>query len=250
MDFPPPRPMEIDLSSSNLNSSRTLPSPSASAPTAWGDSALFGSHSFDNQFGSTNVTKSHQPAEGSIRTSQQDPLVQWYSANDGPWVPKQIMDTSSDERLNLRYPGNRIPHLYGNQYRQPSHTDGGSFHYPVPHSDSGYGTRHSVGNTSVFSGDVNERDQDSHSLLGPSTDYQSYQGYNDQLQMQSHDGRTSDSWATPVPGVSPPTSSSLSSLTCPTCCKPVKTQSELKCDISILFSWLKLMIVQEARSAT
>lgn len=226
MDFPPLRPMEIEVNNNSiLNSSRTLPNPSASAPAAWGDGALFTSHSIEAQFGSSNIPRSQQTAESSARSSQQNPLVQWYSENDGPWIPKQIMDASPDERSNSRQAGIRMPQLYGHPYRSSSHVDGGSFHYSVPHSDSGYGTRHSVGNTSVFSGDVNERDQDSQSLLGPSTDYQSYPSYNESLQMQSHEGRTSDPWSTPGPGVSPLPPSSL---ICPTCQKPLKTPSELK----------------------
>ena len=222
MDFPP-RPMEIDLNGSILNSSRTLPNPSASAPAAWGES-LFGTHPLDNPFGTITSSRSQQPVDNPVRTGQEDPLVQWYSANDGPWIPKQIMDAGTDERSNSQQTGNRIPQLYGRQYRSSSHVDGGSFHYSVPHSDSGYGTRQSVGNTSVFSGDVNERDQDNHSLLGPSTDYQSFPGFNDSMQMQSHDARIGHTWATP-PGVSPPASPNL---ICPTCGKAVKTPSELK----------------------
>lgn len=226
MDFPPLRPMEIEVNNNSiLNSSRTLPNPSSSAPAAWGDSVLYGSHSLDTQFGSSNIPRSHHPTESSARNSQQNPLVQWYAENDGPWIPKQIMDTGSDERSNSRQAGIRMPQLFGHHYRSSSHVDGSPFHYSVPHSDSGYGTRQSVGNTSVFSGDVNERDQDSQSLLGPSADYQSYPSYNDSLHMQSHEGRTSDPWSTPSSGVSPPP---LSSLTCPTCLKSVKTPSELK----------------------
>ena len=229
----PLRTMEIDLNSSILNSSRTLPNPSASAsvPAAW-DGALFGSHSVENQYGASNIPRSHQPAEPSARTSQQDPMVQWWTANDGPWIPKQIIDLGADERSNSRPSGNhRMSQLYGNQFRPSSQVDGASFHYSVP-SDSGYGTRRSVGNTSVFSSDVNERDQDSQSLLGPPTDYQPYPGYNDSLQVQSHEVRTSDPWSTTGSAVSPPTSSNL---TCPDCHKDVKTQSELKYDMPLRF---------------
>jgi hypothetical protein len=232
LDFPP-RPMEIDLNSNNLNSSRTLPSPSASAPAAW-DSSLLQNHGYgDVPYGSSNMAKLQQiPLEGQVRPPQQNPLVQWYTGNDGPWVPRDIMDVASDERSQLRHTGNRNTMPYGSQYRQSSHTEGGPFPFGVPSSDSGYGTRQSIGNTSVFSGDVNERDPDSQSLIGHGTDYQPYQSFNEILQANTRDGRTSDSWVTPTPSVSPQSSSTL---VCQTCHKRVKTQSELKCGVRICF---------------
>lgn len=96
--------------------------------------------------------------------------------------------------------------------------------YGVPHSDSGYGTRRSVGNTSVFSADVQEREHDAQSLLGPATDFPTYPGFNEVFQ---RDTRISGSWTPPSAQL--PDSPGL---VCPDCHKPVKTQSELKYDFN------------------
>jgi hypothetical protein len=217
----PPQPVEIDL-----NSSRTLPSPSASvsAPNAW-DSALLQHHGFGElSYGSANVTRLQQlPMDGQNRAStQQDPLAQWYMGNDGPWIPpKVIPEIAPEDRSQSRQVGNRSLLSYAGQYKAPNPSDAGSFQYGVPHSDSGYGTRRSVGNTSVYSADVPERDQDCQSLAGHVTDFQPFHAMNDAFQ---RDGRTNDqSWTHPT---SSPSESS--GLTCPTCHKQVKTQSELK----------------------
>jgi hypothetical protein len=111
---------------------------------------------------------------------------------------------------------------YGNHYRQPNPSDAGSFQYGVAPSDSGYGTRHSDGNASVFSADINDRDQDCQSIVGHIADYQPFQGFNEVLQQR--DTRANDAYA-PVPSSSP---SNTLNLVCHTCHKPVKTRSELK----------------------
>jgi hypothetical protein len=212
-DFPtPPRPIEIDV-----NSSRTLPSPSSS-------SAPWENFSTPN-FGSFSDYGSGRPllVDNQVRTTAPDPLQQWYTGNDGPWIPKGI-STVPDERLHSRVrTGNRIPMPFGNHYRQPNTSDAGSFQYGVAPSDSGYGTRHSDGNASVFSADINDRDQDCQSLVGHVADYQPFQGLNE-VMLQQRDTRANEAYP-PVPSSS---SSNTSNLVCPTCRRQVKTRSELK----------------------
>jgi hypothetical protein len=110
----------------DLTDSRTLPSPSTSSSSPY--------DSFDN------------PAWGSIREVQQlsvdnelrgntpDPLLQWYTGNDGPWIPKAKPDHSEERRRSRAW----------TRYS----TD--------PPSDSGYRTRRSIGNASVFSATIIE----------------------------------------------------------------------------------------------
>jgi len=217
LDFPP-QPIEIDL-----NSSRTLPSPSASSSAAW-DSTNFQPHVFgDMLYGSSNVAKMQQlPMDSTVRGPPQDPLLQWYTGNDGPWIPKVIPEIVSEERLSRVQSGNRNPMSYTGHYRQPNPSDAGSFQYGGSHSDSGYGTRRSVGNASVFSADVTERDQDCQSLAGHVADFQPFQGLNEVL--QTRDARINESWSLPAPS----SAASDTSLVCPTCQKSVKTRSELK----------------------
>jgi hypothetical protein len=155
-------------------------------------------------------------------TSAQDPLAQWYMGNDGPWIPHRVIpDIVPEDRSQSRQAGNRNNLSYTGQYKPPNPSDAGSFQFGPPHSDSGYGTRRSVGNTSVYSADVPERDQDCQSIPGHVQDFQSFQTPNEVFQ---RDGRTNDqSWSHPAS--SPP---SPSGLVCPTCRRQVKTQSELK----------------------
>lgn len=164
------------------------------------------------------------PSDVQSRGPSDDPLVNWYSANDGPWnpIPKVGTESAIDERLLPKQTGNRNM-SYPGQYRRQNPSDASSFHFGIPHSDSGYGTRRSVGNTSVFSADVHDRDQDSHSMLGPSQDFSSFShGYSEVLQQRD---RSNGTWSQ-----TPPTSNPSESrgLICPTCHKQVKTQSELK----------------------
>jgi hypothetical protein len=222
LDWPPPQPVEIDL-----NSSRTLPSPSASlsAPNAW-DAALLQPHGNFSElsYGQSNVARLQQiPIDVQNRAaSAQDPLAQWYMGNDGPWIPhKVIPDIVPEDRSQLRQGGNRSILSFAGQYKAPNPSDAGSFQFGPPHSDSGYGTRRSVGNTSVYSADVPERDQDCQSFAGHVPEFQSFQPPNEVFQ---RDGRTNEqSWSPPTSSPSTP-----SGLVCPTCRKQVKTQSELK----------------------
>lgn len=214
----PPQPVEIEV-----NNSRTLPSPSASvsASNTWDSASMLQPHPFGElSYGSSNVSRLQQlPMESQARASAQDPLVQWYTGNDGPWVPKVIPEIVLEDRSQSRQASNRGLVTYIGQYKQPNPSEVGSFQYGAPHSDSGYGTRRSV--ASVFSADVGDRDQDNQSLAGPASDFQTFPVLTDAFQ---RDGRTIDlPWGHPT---SSPSDSSA--LICPTCQKQVKTPSELK----------------------
>ncbi|KAB8294845.1 hypothetical protein EYC80_006806 [Monilinia laxa] len=215
LDFPP-QPIEIDLSNS-----RTLPSPSPSSSVAW-ETTLFSSHGFsDTNSSCAPISRIQQlPMD---RTTGQAPLLQWYADNDGPWYPKTISDPISEERTNIKVrSSNRAPVAFGGPYRQHDSLENGSFHFGAPpQSDSGYGTRRSIGNASIFSADVNDRDQDCQNLAGHIADYQPFQGLNEAL--QSRENRIGEPWPSNLP-----TSINSPGLFCPTCHKSVKTKSELK----------------------
>ncbi|KAA8569156.1 hypothetical protein EYC84_000825 [Monilinia fructicola] len=215
LDFPP-QPIEIDLSNS-----RTLPSPSSSSSGAW-EPTLFPSHGFSDMMSPYGPISRIQQLPMD-RTTGQAPLLQWYADNDGPWYPKTISDPISEERTNIKVrSSNRAPVAFGGPYRQQDSLENGSFHFGAPpQSDSGYGTRRSVGNASIFSADVNDRDQDCQSLAGHVADYQPFQGLNEAL--QSRENRTAEPWPSHLP-----TSVNSPGLFCPTCQKSVKTKSELK----------------------
>ena len=220
LDWPPPQPVEMDP----LSNSRTLPSPQASvsASNAW--DALLQPNSFSElPYGPSNHGRPQQvPMDGPNRASPPAPipLAQWYMGNDGPWFPKGISEIPED-RSQSRHVDNRGPSSYTGQYRQHNPLETGSFPYGAPHSDSGYGTRRSDGNPSVYTADVPERDQDCQSLQGHVSDYQTFPVLNDMMQ---RDVRTAElPWNYPTS--SPPDSSKP---VCPTCRKTVKTQSELK----------------------
>lgn len=222
LHFPPrpmePRSMDIDLSPRNLISvSRTLPSPSVALPSTW-EPPFQAQALGDIPYGSSNASRMGL-TDSHSRGSPQGPLLNWWQANDGPWIPQSVIpDVGSNDRLSTKHVGIHKHQSFGNQYRQPNPSDAGSFHYHTP-SDSGYATLRSVGNTSVFSADVPERDQDCQSLASHVADYQPF-GIND---IQQRDSRTADSWS----------STGQESLDpnphyCHTCKTPVKTPSELK----------------------
>jgi hypothetical protein len=220
LDYSAPQPIEIDLS----NSTRTLPSPSMSGSNSW-DILQPQPHGLgDGPYGPSHMSRMQQlPLEGQARG---DPIYNWYAGNDGPWTPSGIV-APSEEKLQSRQISTRNPIPYGSHYRQPNPSDAGSIHYGVAPSDSGYGTRQSVGNTSIFSGDVAERDQDCRSLAGHVENYQPFQGFNEiGQQRESRTSIANETW-----DHSGPTSTGSDSpgLICPTCNKAVKTQSELKC---------------------
>lgn len=228
---PVPPPVEV----ADLSISRTLPSPTA---TASSNLDLLpppsGPGYGDMSYGNPNSGRIYQfPTESQVIRPSQDPVQNWYTAQDGPWthvstkVTPVMPEIISDGRFQSKQTGSRNHNPSGGQYRQHIPSDAGSsFHFGapgVPHSDSGYGTRRSVANTSVFSGDAPERDQDCQSLVGHVENYQSFIGYNEQ--MQQRDARSSEPWNTSVSS-----QSESRGLICPVCHKTVKTQSEMKYD--------------------
>ncbi|CAD6444423.1 5937cd55-9aab-4e35-9a5a-ab4f32212113 [Sclerotinia trifoliorum] len=210
----PPQPIEIDLSL------RTLPHP-AFPSISW-EPTLPSTHGFsDLNSPYEPISRIQQlPVD---RTTGQAPLLQWYADNDGPWYPKTISDPVSDERANIKVrSNNRAPVAFAVPYREQDHLGNGSFHFGAPpHSDSGYGTRRSVGNASIFSADVSDRDQDCQSLAGHVAGDQPFPGLNEAL--QSRENRTSEPWPLQLPA-----SINSPGLFCSTCQKFVKTKSELK----------------------
>jgi hypothetical protein len=221
-DWSPPQPMEMDP----LSNPRTLPSPQASVSPSngWDPALLQPNHFGDVSFGSSNHSRLQQlPSDGPNRASPPAnlPLAQWYISNDGPWLPKGISGPYPEDRSQSRNIDNRGPLSYTGQYKTVNTSEGGSFQYPAPHSDSGYGTRRSDGNPSIYAPDVPERDQDYQNLQGQIPDYQAFPVLNDIFQRDSRTNDVSLGYATSSPSVSP-------RLICPTCRKQVKTQSELK----------------------
>ncbi|PQE33012.1 C2H2 type zinc finger domain protein [Rutstroemia sp. NJR-2017a WRK4] len=212
LDFPP-QPIEIDL-----NNSRTLPNPSSSSAIPWESTTVLPSTFPDMNSTYGPMSRIQQlPVD---RITPQAPLLQWYADNDGPWYPKGISEGITDERTSARArSGNRAPVAFG-QYRQDP-LENATFQFGAPpQSDSGYGTRRSDGNGSIFSADIADRDQDCHSLTGHPADFHSFQGMHDML--PPRDPRTTDIWPANLP------TTEVSRLVCPGCNKTVKTKSELK----------------------
>ena len=91
-DFPAPlRPIEIEV-----NSSRILPSPSVPSSAPWETFPAPGFGGFSD-YGSGRPL----PLDNQVRTNAPDPLQQWYTGNDGPWIPKGI-STVPEERLTFK----------------------------------------------------------------------------------------------------------------------------------------------------
>ncbi|CZT10077.1 uncharacterized protein RAG0_14658 [Rhynchosporium agropyri] len=212
-----PQPVEIDLSLA-----RTLPNPGISAfmPSEFGfpPQGLGGMPYLGSSISRIPTISS----ESQIRGISGAPLDHWYTDNDGPWNPYQKSGTESviDDRLLSRHTAN-CNLSYSGQYRHPNTSDAARFALEIPPSDSGYVTRRSMGNTSVFSADIQDRDQDGNSMAAPSPDYPVFSGYNEVL--QQHYRRLPSTWSPQTTHPSGPPR-----LSCPTCHKPVKTQSELK----------------------
>jgi hypothetical protein len=215
-----PQPVEIDV---DLNISRTLPSPATTVPNAWDANYP---HGFgEGPYGSSNMARLQQQShDNPTRGPIQNPLAIWYSDNDGPWVPKVIPAGTPEEGNDSRKRGNNRSLIsYGSSYRQPNPSDAGSLPFAVPNSDSGYGTRRSIGNASVFSADAPERDQDCHSLTGHLENFQPFPSFTEVAVLR--DSRLHDTWSSPsIVG-----QADSHTLICPGCNKAVKTQSELKC---------------------
>lgn len=92
-------------------------------------------------------------------------------------------------------------------------------------SDSGYGTRRSFENASVFSSDILERSHDGPSLASQGHEIQSFPTH--KVSGQPNESELSESWAGSQPA-STGHQSQLDLLQCPDCGKCVKTKSELK----------------------
>lgn len=213
----PPQVLEIDPSSST-----SLPSPSTSV--AWNSPAFaargFGDISTYSPSGATRQV----PVENHSRGTTQDPLLHWYIDNDGPWIPKSSISEVSEERYPRVLHDNRLQFQHTYPYGQRYSSDSGTYPFGVPASDSGYGTRRSEGNASVFSADAPDRDQDGQSFGIQVADFQQYPRIDEVLrQGDSHLGE----WAA-VPGAAICDDQSEKPFACPRCQKRVKTRSELK----------------------
>lgn len=213
----PPQVLEIDTSSS-----KTLPSPLASTPATW-EPSPFQLHGFGDvpTYGSLGIGR-QVSVEGQSRGTAQHSLLHWYYDNDGPWTPKSSLSEPPKGRDPRSGRSGLISMQHLNPYDQRIPSDAGT--YPaVPPSDSGYGTRRSDANSSNFSADVSDRDQDGQSLTGPGTEFQQYPGISEISQQRDPHGY---GWVAPDTSISD--SRSKNALVCPTCHKLVKTRSELK----------------------
>lgn len=213
----PPQPVEIDL-----NNLRALPSPYF--PLGW-DPSLFQPGNLGELPSPyvSAVTKKSHPLEGEGRPNQ-DPIASWYTENDGPWIPKDSLSTAAiDDRAGNRPITERASVSFGAQYRPTNLSDNEAIQYGVPPSDSGYGTRRSVGTASVLASDSLDKDQDSQSMASHGGEYLSFQGIDVLPQIES---QIAESWAS-IARVGP---QNVRGMLCPfsDCKKQLKTRSELK----------------------
>jgi hypothetical protein len=72
----------------DLTNSRILPSPSTSSSSSW--------DSFDNPPWGSIREGQQLSVDNELRGNTPDPLLQWYTGNDGPWIPKAIPDHSEE----------------------------------------------------------------------------------------------------------------------------------------------------------
>lgn len=211
----PPQPVEIDP---------------VSYPRPSGSYALWESTSYSTgPLGEPNPPVSNSIAHnksgpGSLdfgtRNSPQDPITNWYTGNDGPWIPKgAVPEVSQDERINsrgyalYRNPGYGSPP--GIRHRPGNPSDNGSVPFGISPSDSGYGTGISLESASVRGSDIVDHSQNNRSLLGRASEIHRYN--------ESGPARQSHG-----PEQWPYNSPSMPLYRCPTCLKGVKTKSELK----------------------
>lgn len=158
--------------------------------------------------------------EAGRRNGSQDSLANWYSDNNGPWIPKgAVPEVASDDRfppgryslatpLHPRY--GSPPRIYpkiGNLL------DNGSGQYVVPLSDSGYCTGISLDNSSVRSYDGMDYEFDNRSLTFRGQDFCQY-GSKKTIPQEAAPWKTS--WP------------NASLYLCDTCKRIVKTKSDLK----------------------
>lgn len=231
-----PRPVELDPSYN-----RSLPPPGQNPP--W-ESSLFQNSAYGGS-GSSNIpggnpAKTSVPADLGHREGAPDPIVNWYYANDGPYIPRgTIPDAPPDPKNTARGPPALASHFvpvpwklgpYGNRYRGSRSSENGtgsstlSAPYTLsPPSDSGYGSRRSLENTSIFSSDVGSRGPDSHSFPGTPSDPQRL--YQENQDLAPTRGFLSETWSNQSSGI---TLVEESRYQCSTCHRYVKTRSELK----------------------
>lgn len=209
--------MELDPSSNNLHRSRTSPDLLTGTSALW-PAVESTNYPIDLNFGDPWFYKSRESTTQHLSSAtQQVPLDHWVR-DDGPWTalnPDVLARDPFPESSDSRHASTP----YDNGDRAPRHR--------VPPSDSGYGTvLQSVGTTSVFSGDLNDRDQDSPISL----DFHLRSRHQEVFERASDDPtlkRSTSKWLEPA---SSPSKRQKSMLTCLTCHKPVKTRSELKYD--------------------
>ncbi|KAL3424271.1 C2H2 type zinc finger domain protein [Phlyctema vagabunda] len=212
----PPQPIEIDLNS------RLLPNPSVLPSWEPGLLPSSGLGDMHSPYGSSSMGRPQQyPAESRGRGGGQDPILSWYTGNDGPWIPKGI-SAVTDERHPNRHQTDRVTVPFGGQYRESISSENGTLQYGVPPSDSGYGTRRSVGTASVFAGDVPEKETDCQSLTGHIGEYSPFQG------LEPQESRNGDLWSHSVNPAATIPIVDTNTLYCNTCAQYVKTRSELK----------------------
>lgn len=178
----------------------------------------------------TSLFRQNQdPIETAVRSGPQDPnpLLNWYTNNDGPWVPPgTVPDISMDHNQSRgRLPGFRstassIVPTDPKHIRDANASGFGGFPFVFsPTSDSGYATRKSFENGSVFSSPLRA------SLSSQSHDNRSFPML--QVSARANGSELSDSWAGSQ-SASAIHQAHSDALQCPTCGMAVKTKSELK----------------------
>jgi hypothetical protein len=154
------------------------------------------------------------------RNSPQDPITNWYTDNDGPWIPKgAVPEFSHDERIHTRghtsYRNSGYGSPPGIRHRPGNPSENGSVPFGISPSDSGYGTGVSLESASVRGSDIVDHSQNNRSLLGRVPELHRY---NERGPARESHG--TEQW--------PYNSPSAPLYHCPTCNKRVKTKSELK----------------------
>lgn len=213
----PPQVLEIDPSgSTNL--------PNQAKAVTW-NSPAFEVHGFGDSstYGAPSSARQVQ-VENQSRDTAQNPLLHWYIDNDGPWIAKSSISGVSEERQARVLQDSHMQFQQGNPYGQRMSSDAGTYPFGAPTSDSGYGTRRSDGDASVFSADVPDRDQDGPSFAGQLADFQQYPRIGEAVQQR--DSQIND-WSL-VPEVAISDDQSGKGFICPRCQRRVKTRSELK----------------------
>ncbi|KAI1875641.1 uncharacterized protein JN550_001927 [Neoarthrinium moseri] len=165
------------------------------------------------------------PYDRQVRPVDPNPLEQWYTNNDGPWIPKGIAPPGeqSSSRFNAASRGNGF--VFSGTYREsisPSECD--TLPPGAMPSDSGYGShgaKPSIATASVCRDDGMDQSQDTQSLAGQFSDLQFQASFNlDPRQWPQAQGQQ--------PALSRAAPSEGKELTCETCQKKLKTNSELK----------------------